>query len=1167
MFDTSTPLTDDGGGLLASASRRFLCLLFALLLGLPPLSCDDGGQRSRDILDAEMDGDDITADVGPVCGLEACSPGEICCDFSCVDPTSDDTNCGGCDVVCAEGQACVDGRCTCGSQACSPTQTCCETDTQALLCVDLRKNAEHCGECGESCEPTENCLGGRCLCSGAATQEICRAEETCCPGTGCTDLQSNPLHCGACGHACGPGEQCFGGLCTCGDAQATASSSACLPGEACCGSPPTCRPGDDPECSCGTVTCGSGQSCCEVELNDGSVEQICVSIWRDPTHCGSCGASCGPGQRCAGSSCVCEPGLDDCNQDNADGCEVALNLDPQHCGACGAACPAGSVCNGQGECNLSCAPGWIECDGICVDPATNPSHCGACGNACPSGELCDGTGVCAVSCQPGYAECDGRCRDLLRAREACGTCNTVCGPGHVCDGRGRCAVTCQAGLVDCGGRCTNLLVAPNHCGACGNACEPGRVCDLGTCEVECRGDRVQCGRTCVDLAANPNHCGACGNVCGPGEACRDGACGLVCAEGLTACSGLCVDLDTDRRHCGECDASCPPGTVCDGAVCTGMCPDGWDDCGAGCIELASDPDNCGACGDSCPAGTTCLGGACCTPGAACDAVVDVDTEFSHTCAAFGNGRVACWGVASDARLGFETAESFSEPVFVDAYESVDMHAVAVATGVDFSCALDLDGAVRCWGANVYGQLGTSVMGGPDPVTVPLPAPATDIVAGVEHACAVLVTGEVSCWGDNSYGQLGRESTADVAPGLVPLDGVAVDIDTGGVGSCAVLLSGELQCWGDWCVTACSADACNNCPPPGPYFVMDESGAPLLDVEQVTVGDYYACALTTGGRVSCWGFNSYGVIDPLENGMVPETTQIDLARDITDDIAPSSPIVQLDTSQGFHTCAVDASGEVTCWGDNERGQLGADCATDGRTGCVRGTPPVVVRQSDGSPLTDVTSVTTGFGFTCALTSTGSVRCWGTNTHAQVGVAPGIRPDVERITAAISRNAVVSVDAGTATCAVLDDDTLECWGDDPPVAPTAAPTQVPGVSEVSTVGVGTSGFRSDPTACFVTNSGAVMCWGGNTTGTLGNGTTADSLTPTPPRSRVSMVKLPRRSTSLWRRSGPARCSQMEPYNAGVGDRSVQEGPSRDRVRATTWRAYRTTWSGSTEHRHRP
>jgi alpha-tubulin suppressor-like RCC1 family protein len=155
----------------------------------------------------------------------------------------------------------------------------------------------------------------------------------------------------------------------------------------------------------------------------------------------------------------------------------------------------------------------------------------------------------------------------------------------------------------------------------------------------------------------------------------------------------------------------------------------------------------------------------------------------HSCALDSHGSVVCWGDNRVGQLGTGSIvgpDDCSDPNLVHPACAKTPVAVSSLTGVSYitagnahTCALLVDGTVKCWGANNYGQLGigtttgpaTCYMGeacSPTPVSVPNLAGVIAISAGASHTCAVLSDGSVRCWGWNIYGQLGDGTTQDSA---------------------------------------------------------------------------------------------------------------------------------------------------------------------------------------------------------------------------------------------------------------------------------------------------------------------------------------------------------------------------------------------------------------------
>jgi alpha-tubulin suppressor-like RCC1 family protein len=185
---------------------------------------------------------------------------------------------------------------------------------------------------------------------------------------------------------------------------------------------------------------------------------------------------------------------------------------------------------------------------------------------------------------------------------------------------------------------------------------------------------------------------------------------------------------------------------------------------------------------------------------------------------------------------------------------------------------------------------------------------------------------------------------------------------------------------------------------------------------------------------------------------------------------------------YSSCAQISSGAVKCWGWNGRGQLG-----DGST--VGSTVPVDAVLGDTAISMDV-----GSNHACAVTSMGKVKCWGWNPYGQLGNG---RAYAESIMVTISQPIMgaTSLSAGEAhTCALTSSANVWCWGanslgqlGDGSTADRYIPVQVNGLSNVAFIAPGW--YHT----CAVTRSGSAMCWGYNAAGQLGDGTTQTRLTP--------------------------------------------------------------------------
>jgi len=208
--------------------------------------------------------------------------------------------------------------------------------------------------------------------------------------------------------------------------------------------------------------------------------------------------------------------------------------------------------------------------------------------------------------------------------------------------------------------------------------------------------------------------------------------------------------------------------------------------------------------------------------------------------------------------------------------------------------------------------------------------------------------------------------------------------------------------------------------------------------------------------------------------------------VSDGSPPASAATAVAIAAGeHHTCALSTAGVVYCWGSNAYGQLGDGTNTDSTT------PVVVMGLTAG-----VSALAMGAYHACALV-TGGVKCWGMNLHGQLGdgtTANRAEPvDVSGLT-----SGVAGVDAGSYhTCAVTTAGGVKCWGrndhgqlgDETSGTNRTTPVDVSGL----TTGVATIGLGHEHSCAVTTPGGALKCWGWNGDGQVGDGTTANRLTP--------------------------------------------------------------------------
>ena len=466
----------------------------------------------------------------------------------------------------------------------------------------------------------------------------------------------------------------------------------------------------------------------------------------------------------------------------------------------------------------------------------------------------------------------------------------------------------------------------------------------------------------------------------------------------------------------------------------------------------------------------------------------------HSCAvSVSTGAVECWGAGETVGICNSATSSYECGQSIPPAGSFD----SVSGGFMHTCGLKTDGMVECWGDNTAGQ------SSPPGVTF------VQLSAGVLHTCGIESSGAIACWGYNATDQTN-------APG-----GSFTSLSAGGYHTCAIDSGGYLQCWG-------SGTSANNCDLSTGGFDCGQSAPPAgSNYVRVSAGDFHTCALTDEGSVECWGDASFGQLEPwcLDDedcdGLVsaedcddtdPSSSAVAddgdcdgvFTADDCDDGDSSSTVVaddadcdgvlttvdcddtdparglctgELVVSAGaYHTCAIDSSAGIQCWGDdidsqvsNSPGGIGfyvldaggyhtcgltyageLSCWGDDTQGQITGTP------TSG----DFLDLASGEDHSCGLDDAGLITCWGLDDWGQVSGPNGSATLYSQVVAGASHTCAMNASDGSA----------ECWGiDDGSTDDYAQVTDTPLTETFLTLSAG------EHFTCGVTATSALACWG--------------------------------------------------------------------------------------------
>jgi alpha-tubulin suppressor-like RCC1 family protein len=490
------------------------------------------------------------------------------------------------------------------------------------------------------------------------------------------------------------------------------------------------------------------------------------------------------------------------------------------------------------------------------------------------------------------------------------------------------------------------------------------------------------------------------------------------------------------------------GSVGDGGT-GGVADDGGSDAGK------ANGAVCGA-GDICASGN-CVDGYCCDTActdscSACD-VSGKPGICSPVVGAVHGTRTACTGFGSAPCDGTSTQCSY--PTVTCGSQSCSS-GVATSTGTCSmgSCMLSGTGTTNC---------ADKLCGAKACQTV------TQVAVGGDFACALLSDTTVRCWGNNSLGQLGQggtDTTERTTPTAVP---------------------------------------------------------GLSNVTSIVAGDLHACAIITdptsgNTTVQCWGNNNDG---ELGLGSV-----VDGSAHPTPKPVPGLTGVLQIAAGSFNTCAVLNNQQVKCWGDNLNGQVGDGTDSHGSVNNTRTAPTTVCASGSAGTCTAFTGavqVAVGIYFACVATGGGTVYCWGTNNEDELGTpTTDSNAHDNPVQVNVSSYVVNKLVAGAySACAMVSDPGMHvrCWGygasgqlgsGSVPASSVSQPVSVCTTASCGSLLGGVTditmgNFNNGSTACAIASS-AVYCWGANTNGQMGLGSTDTAAHPYAVPSLITSSSMP-------------------------------------------------------------
>lgn len=381
---------------------------------------------------------------------------------------------------------------------------------------------------------------------------------------------------------------------------------------------------------------------------------------------------------------------------------------------------------------------------------------------------------------------------------------------------------------------------------------------------------------------------------------------------------------------------------------------------------------------------------------------------NFSCALGNNGYSYCWGSGSAGQIGNGIDLDSNQPAEVIMPNGIQF--TQVSTNQNFSCALGDDYAAYCWGVGTGGQIGNGhnkSVNVPTKVVMPGGLKFAQISTNTGFSCALTRVGKAFCWGDSTNGHIGNGTEKDIknTPQEVtlPPEVKFTQISTNPNFSCALGTDSSTYCWG----YGESGQIGNgqNSIESYPAQVIMPSGVIFT---KISTNSNYTCALANDASIYCWGNGIYGQLGNGTSDMVNIPTKVVMPNGIQ--------FKSIVTSEDF-SCALDSLGEIYCWGYGAAGRLG-----NGNNLNVNIPTKVVM------PLGILFhQISIGSNSGCGLGDNMSSYCWGGGTNGKIGNGANNNVFIPTLSLMPSGIEFSTIMASQYTnCAITSVGSIYCWG---------------------------------------------------------------------------------------------------------------------------------------------
>ncbi len=390
--------------------------------------------------------------------------------------------------------------------------------------------------------------------------------------------------------------------------------------------------------------------------------------------------------------------------------------------------------------------------------------------------------------------------------------------------------------------------------------------------------------------------------------------------------------------------------------------------------------------------------------------IKISLAMNNTCA-IKDGILKCWGHNTFGQVGIGGSSYSPETTPQLVKLPAGRKTVLVVAETHYTCALLDNNDLTCWGKNEHGLWPGGTIRSRRPLKVPITGGRIKSFVTGGHMeynyCVILDDDSLKCWGTNRHGELGHSPwnpKVDI-PTPVPIGGLVSSVVKASSVACSILKnSGVLKCWGKNLYRAVGIGSVSPAVRSPKTVTLGEKAT------SVSIGKWGSdvCAILESGILKCWGGNTNGLVGVNSlSPLVPLPTQVNFGAGLT--------VKSLKSGYSRHNCVILSNDTLNCWGSNSFGEVGNNSRINQKT-------PQIVNLGG-----KVKSFELGLNYTCAILDNNNLKCWGKNDKGQLGTGARIMQKLPKLVSlGIGKTAKFMKATFYHACAVLNDGTLKCWG---------------------------------------------------------------------------------------------------------------------------------------------